>query len=137
FVNADTGQPITLAEHAERCHPGINSAIWRLLLLRNESMPLHYLTGDTGLYCNYWVMSKENFNEYMNWSYPLVRWCLVHPDGYCLSHPRAVAYLAERLFICWYCLRQKRIVRLGPVIQVGFRHTGAPAHNQPEQHKGG
>src|SRR5262249_50729223 len=65
FVEAPSGRPISIAEHRERFHPGITSFLWQLLLARNETLPLDYLTSNTGLFCNYWVMSKQNFDEFM------------------------------------------------------------------------
>ncbi len=123
FVDAANRRPVSLAEQGERYHPGITSCLWRLLLMRHETLPEAYLTGTTGLFANFWVMTKADFAAYMSWSYPLVRWCLDHPnDPFVRSHPRSLAYLVERLFICWYSLHNKRLGKAGPV-QV------APAEN--------
>jgi hypothetical protein len=121
FAEARTRRPITLAEQGERCHPGMTSALWRVLLLRGDPLPRNYVNRCDGLFCNYWAMSKANFADFMAWSFPLVQHCLAHPDAYCRSHPRAVAYLAERLFVCWYGLREKRLWNVGPLVEVFFQ----------------
>lgn len=118
FFDASSGRPISLAEQGERFHPGITSALWRLLLWRDEALPANYLLENSGLFCNYWVMSKSNFDEYMRWSWPLVQGFLEHPDSFSQSHARALAYLVERLFICWYGLRQKRLVNVGQTVRL-------------------
>jgi hypothetical protein len=70
-----------------------------MLRTPNETLPHNYLLGDTGLFCNYCVVSKGNFDEYMRWSYPPVRRALDHQGGHLRSLPRSPAYLVERLFI--------------------------------------
>jgi FkbM family methyltransferase len=116
FLDVQSKRPVTLAEQGERCHPGITSALWRLLHLNNETMPDHYLRGHSGLYCNYWLMSRENFGAYMSWSYPKVRWTLDHPDAFCASHPRSLSFLVERLFILWYLLKGKSLCNIGTMV---------------------
>lgn len=115
FLDARTGQPISLAEGSERSHLGIVSCLWKLLMLRDERMPIGFVSGAVGLFCNYWAMSRASFEQYMEWSFPLVRYCLTNPDAHVQSHPRSVGYLAERLFILWYMLREKRLMHVGQV----------------------
>jgi hypothetical protein len=62
--------------------------------------------------------ARPAFEKYMRWYRPLVRWSLNHSDWFTRSHPRALGYLAERLFICWYLLRHKRLFSLGPVARL-------------------
>lgn len=116
FFDGPTRRPISLAEEAERQHPGLNSSLWRMLIRGNEPMPNSYLVDNTGLFCNYWLMSRQNFNAYMEWSFPLVRWCLANPDNYMRAEPRAMAFLVERLFICWYGLKQKKAIQVGALV---------------------
>jgi FkbM family methyltransferase len=118
FTDAATGRPLTLAEQGERSHPGITSALWQLFLRCHEPMPVGYFTETSGLFCNYWVMGKLAFDEFMRWSWPLVRWALNHPDPFRLSHPRSLSYLAERLFICWYLSRHKRLLNVGTLVRL-------------------
>ena len=113
FFDADTRQPISLAEQGERCHPGITSSLWRLMLRGGVTFPNHYLHANEGLYCNYWAMSKRLFDDFMNWSCPLVQWALREPDAFVRSHPRSLSYVIERLFICWYALTEKKRVNIG------------------------
>jgi len=63
-------------------------------------------------------MGKPAFDAFMRWSWPLVRWALDHPDPFRLSHPRSLSYLAERLFICWYLLRHKRLLNVGTAVRL-------------------
>ncbi len=109
---------LMLAEQGERCHPGVNGALWRLLMLHNDLMPLNYLTATKGLFGNYWIMSRKNFNEWMEWSAPLIRYALECPDSFAEKTPRAVAYLVERLFICWYGIKGKKAIEVGPPMRV-------------------
>lgn len=113
--DALTGRPISMAEQGERFHPGLIACLYKLLMSRDETFPREYLVENTGLYCNYWVMSKAKFNEYMSWSYPLVRWCLDNYEPYIASHPRSVSVVVERLFICWCALRGQRLGHVGEV----------------------
>jgi FkbM family methyltransferase len=117
FMDARTNMPISMAEQGERAHPGVTLCLWRLLMMRGEPMPRNYLTTATGMFCNYWAMSKENFDAFMRWSYPLVNYCLRCPDEFVRSHPRSLSYLVERLFVCWYELHQKRCANVG-IVQV-------------------
>jgi FkbM family methyltransferase len=115
FVDAVSGRPLTMAEQGEWGHPGITMCLWHLLMTRNEPLPPHYLTGTSGgVYCNYWLMSRANFHTYMSWSYPLVVRCLEQPDEFIRCHRRSLAYLIERLFICWCDLSAKRVLHIAP-----------------------
>jgi FkbM family methyltransferase len=124
FFDAVSGRPLSMAEQGEWEHPGITMCIWRLLMAWNEPLPRDYMTGSCGgVYCNYWLMAREHFHEYMNWSYPLVRHCLDHPDDFIRSHPRAPAYLVERLFICWCELSRKKVLNVAPPVRVRYRNS--------------
>jgi FkbM family methyltransferase len=115
FVDMITGRPLTLFEESEWEHPGIMSCLLHLLMMHDQWLPPNYLTGTCGLYANYWAMSRADFEDFMRWSYPLVRYCLLYPDAFVASHPRSLAFLAERLYICWYGLRGKRILVVAPI----------------------
>jgi hypothetical protein len=135
YVELETSRKISLAEQGERHHPGITSCLYRLLLGHRQAMPEHYLLDNRGLYCNYWIMSRANFNSYMQWSMPLVTFCLSNPDPYVQSHPRSLSYLAERLFICWYALHKKRVWHEGGLRTLVYRaSSGAPQlDSQPDR----
>jgi hypothetical protein len=119
FQDAQTGRPVALAEQAERSHPGIVSFLYRLMLMRNERMPDSFLVSNAGLFANFWATSRANFNAFMEWSFPLVRWCLANPQQpYLQSHPKAIGYLIERLFILWYLMKGLRVTHAGPIIEM-------------------
>lgn len=133
FLDAISHQPISLAEQGERCHPGITSSLWRLLLRAGETLPEHYLQANQGLFCNYWVMSRANFDAFMHWSFPLVQWSLQEPDPYVQSQPRSLSYLVERLFICWYLLTHKRLLNCATtqtILSSNPWHTTAAAESR-------
>jgi hypothetical protein len=117
FFDGPSQQPVSVAWQGEVCHPGLSEMLNRILSLTNENIPRQYLNDNVGLFCNYWIMSKANFEEYMNWSYPLVQWALQH-NPYYTSDRRAVSYIAERLFIIWYMLKHKSLCNVGQVVRV-------------------
>jgi FkbM family methyltransferase len=84
-------------------------------------------------------MSKANFNEYMEWSYPLVQFCMTRPDSFIQSDPRSISYVVERLFVLWYALREKRITHVGPLAQIMYQNPflarGPAAAAQIDGHK--
>ena len=82
-------------------------------------MPENYLAGTKGLFCNYWIMSKENFNAYMEWSSPLFRYALEFPDAFIKETPRSLGVLAERLFILWYGIKKKRTMQVNRLESTG------------------
>jgi hypothetical protein len=119
FQDTQTGRPVTLAEQAERSHPGIVSFLYRLLLMRNERMPDAFLVANAGLFANFWAASRASFNAFMEWSFPLVRWCLANSQQpYLQSHPKAIGYVIERLFILWYLMKGLRVTHAGPIIEM-------------------
>lgn len=133
FYDVETRRRVSQAEHSERCHPGIMSSLWRLLLSRNETVPPAFLTDNLGLYCNYWIMAKAHFHDFMDWSYPMIQLGLEEPDAYIRSHPRSLAYLVERLFICWYMRSGKRLQVVGEVqrIATGNLHRRQAVSPEP------
>ncbi len=133
FYDQTTGRRLTTAEQAEWCHPGITMCLWRLLMARNETLPPNYLTGTSGgIYCSYWLMARAHFDEYMHWSYPLVRRCLDEPDAVIRSHPRSIGFVLERLFLCWCELTAKRVRNLArPVPGVCVNRFLSPRGEAP------
>lgn len=126
FFHVPSGRSMTLAEQGEYCHSGMTACLQALLGERGEALPASYRESNTGLFCNYWVMSRQSFNQLMLWSYPLVRRCLDQPQRISSSEPRFLAYLAERLFICWYGLTNKRLANVGQVVHFHYGHrTGS------------
>ena len=137
FIDSQSKRSVSMGEQTERVHPGLNGCMWKLLLMRNEAMPQPYLIANDGLYCNFWAMSKSNFDDYMRWSFPLVQWCLRNTrDLFVQSHPRSLSFLVERLFICWYLLRHKRVTHVGPLTTAAINNPYAMP-GILEEHPGG
>ena len=108
----ETGHPIHLEEQTEICHRGLTDYMREAMEACGEIVPKEWSQVSTGFFANYWVMRRDLFESYMNYSWPIVKWALdnikdsdfikkqaiygtVHPD-------KAVGYLMERLFIMWY-----------------------------------
>jgi len=127
LVNATSGNPGSIAEISETCHPGITAFLEQLLARTRTPLPAAYFEHDIGLFANYWIMSRENFDAFMRWSAPLVSWCLTQRESlaFLSTNPRSVGFVAERLFILWYLLLDKRLANLGPLETLPFRETGA------------
>ncbi len=125
--NATTGQPGSVAEISETCHPGITSFLIQLLDRFEIELPAAYFTEDVGLFANYWIASKGTFGRFMEWSYPLVAWCIEHrqTDDFLGRTPKSIGYTAERLFIVWYLLTGRDPANLGVLDLLDFRDTGA------------
>ncbi len=118
------------AAQAEKSHPGIMEFLEILADEFDFELPGRFFTDRYVLYANYWVMRKELFNRYMEWSWPKIKWCLDHRDDYdYLRNPtpapiksnlsssgrgKNVGYVMERLFIIWYMMLSLKIRRLGP-----------------------
>lgn len=64
-----------------------------------------------GIFSNYWLMSKENFNQFIEWSKPIVSWMVSNPKLYNTStgHYNTVGWIIERMFIYWYLTNNKTI----------------------------
>jgi hypothetical protein len=107
--------PITLAQSTEICHPGLNRFMSQALGEFDYSIPAEWFRSTSGFFANYWVMNKEQFEDFMSFSWPIVEWSLEnvkgtpfyknHHEGVTLTQNKAVAYFAERLFLIWYMLR--------------------------------
>lgn len=100
----------TVHQHAERCHPGITGVLSVLLRdVQYKRIPDRYFSSLTAPFSNYWAMPWTNFDEYMNWSWPLVytaidRWGFDQPFNLFPTkgtQDRSLAFLQERLFIIW------------------------------------
>lgn len=86
-------------------------------VLKFYSLPsVESVLGDVScaLYANYWIMSKDNFKEFMSWSYPLALWLLNNPRIYNphVGHFNDVGLIIERLFIYWYNVNQKINIKI-------------------------
>lgn len=118
------------AAQAEKSHPGIMEFLEILADEFGFEIPPRFFTDRYVSYANYWVMRKELFNRYMEWSWPKIKWCLEHRDDYAyLMNPnpapfesdlnsscqgKNVGYVMERLFIIWYMNSNLKMRKLGP-----------------------
>jgi len=108
---------ISLYEHTNKKHARMNS--WMEYLFKkyfDEELPKAYKQINCGCYANYWIINKENFHEFMQWSYPKVLKIveLSNSINYFAinNHYSHSGYLIERLFIIWYMKYQKTIFSL-------------------------
>ena len=119
-LDADKGKaggfPISLSAQAEACHPGINEFISTVFEQFDHVVPEAWASSDSGFFANYWAMSNKLFNEYMEFSWPMVKWSLENVQEFnffkeqpvfsTITNAKATGYFMERLFILWY-LRKK------------------------------
>ena len=124
------------AAQAERAHPGIMALLERMADLFDFEISNRFYTDSRVLYCNYWVMKKAYFNQYMEWSWPKVKWCLEHQSEDPFLNQRvpgdeqmaarngsevsgkAVGYVMERLFILWYMGNGLKPGAVGPLLYI-------------------
>jgi hypothetical protein len=59
-------------------------------------------------------MKKDNFNDFMNWSYPMTQYMIQNPKIYLTSkgHYNMAGFIIERLFIYWYAKNNKTIIKV-------------------------
>lgn len=122
---------LSLEKHTECCHPGLGNYIEQVLRLFGHEVPPEWRTLSSGFLCNYWVMSRALFDDYMEFSWPMVRWSLenVYTSDYyktqttygTVSRDKATGYLMERLFIFWYL--KKGIVPYNPFATIPLVHN--------------
>jgi hypothetical protein len=106
--------PVSLSQQAELCHPGINEYLGLLFAAFGETIPREYHLIREGGFCNYWVMGRRTFDEYMRWFAPKMTWCMAHSNlPYARASPKSLSYVLERLFIVWYLTTRKSIAFIG------------------------
>jgi len=96
---------MSLAEQATACHYGIMEYMQEIL--SDDDIRLFWQR-DEDFFAEYWIMSKQNFNKFMQWLYPFLKDGLnktkTHPY---LKSPQGIdtrsslGYVLERLFILW------------------------------------
>lgn len=95
-----------LAHQAEKYHSDIIYNLQLLLDHFNEQIPEIFFTKTLGCYANYWIMSKQNFVEFMNWSYPKVKKILELGKTIKYfeinNHHSNSGFIIERLFVIWH-----------------------------------
>jgi len=115
IINGATGKPATPEFLSESCHPGIMNYMALVMGKFGETIPNAFQVVNKELFANYWIMSLDNFNHYMAWSYPKIKWMLDHCDDYKYTkeHPKAIGYVMERLHIFWYRIFEKKLKNIG------------------------
>ncbi len=113
--------PISLKDHTDICHPGLSQYIEEVFQRFGHRVPDLWRTSPVGFFANYWVMKNCLFEDFMQFSWPMVKWSLeniVTTEYYesqhvygTVSNAKATGYFMEKLFILWYMMR--RIEPLG------------------------
>ncbi len=108
---------ISISDQAEKYQKDINCNIKMLFdNIFKESIPPTYYSEKCGCFGNYWIMSKNNFNSFMEWSYPKVSKILeLSKDIPYLSinkHHSNTGFIIERLFLIWYLKENKSLLPL-------------------------
>jgi hypothetical protein len=113
------------AAQAEANHPGIHRFTQDVLSHFGMDIPASYSRSPFAPFANYWVMSRERFTQFMQWSWPIVKHAMTLDHSY-LSMPsplgardnkrRAVGYFMERMFVLWTHFETLRPVVVGPII---------------------
>ena len=107
----------TISEQAEIHHRNINKHI-KILFdnIFKENIDSSFYSDNCGCFANYWIMSKDNFNHFMEWSYPKVLTILdlskTEPYFALGKHLSNSGFIIERLFIIWYMIYHKAIFSL-------------------------
>jgi hypothetical protein len=129
-ANVRIGSLHGAAAQAEMSSPGLHRFITDVLRNFGSRAPESYSNSPLVPYANYWVMPRERFDDFMNWSWPMVEFALSSDHPYLTAEStikatdnkqRAVGYFMERLFVIWTLLRQLRPVVVGPVFDPGGR----------------
>jgi hypothetical protein len=92
------------AAQLEFFHPGGFHYLQLQLANHGLEIPARFYSDRSALFASYWAMSKALFIDFMGFSWPIVRSCLNKREDsdYSKSHPKAVGYIVERLFLIWY-----------------------------------
>mgnify|MGYP003652133884 CR=1 FL=1 len=115
LLDTFTQEDVTPAFLSECCHPGIMNYAQTVMEQFQEKIPKSFSETSIELFANYWIMSVENFNLYMEWSFPKIKWMLDNCDefDYTKKHPKAIGYVMERLHIFWYRINNKKTKNIG------------------------
>ena len=107
---------IGAAAQLELAHPGGFAYLTTALRENGHAIPARFSTDTWVLYANYWAMKKSLFRDFMEFSWPVLQWCLRTQKDHAFvhTHDRSIGYIMERLFIVWYMTRGEIPHRLGP-----------------------
>ncbi len=97
------------AAQAETASPLLHRFTVDVLKHFGISVPSAYFVGDRVPFANYWALSRQTFERYMTWSWPIIAHALALEHPYKQTTPimkgidqrKAVGYFAERLFAIW------------------------------------
>jgi hypothetical protein len=106
--------PVTIAAHADGCHPGLMGFMNRMFHDLRLGDPEAYHRTQVGIFASYWAVRKTDFAQYMHWFYPAIEYCLrrLPSDPYLQSNPKAASVGLERLFMAWCWQNGKRVLDL-------------------------
>lgn len=114
-IKNKVGMPMSLKSQAEVCHPGLNEFTEMVFLKFKVPFPPEWSTKSSGFFANYWVMKNPLFQDFMQFSWPMVEWAMLNiknteyyktQNSYGTVTPeKCVGYFLERLFIFWYLVR--------------------------------
>ena len=128
------GKDISLAKQAEACHPGITQFIADIYAHFGDFIPEDWNHICQGIFANYWAMHKDDFYNFMAYSWPRVEYAisLLPSHSYTntkisrgrVTSQKALGYFVERLFILWYLKTGKEIVNIGRTLTIYNRVRG-------------
>jgi hypothetical protein len=109
------GYPLPMALQAEAAHPGINSYLRSSMQELGHEIPKAWYLNNVCILGNYWILTKNNFINFMDFSWPLVEKALLdfknkshhyftNKMNFGCDSSKAVGYYMERLFILW-CIK--------------------------------
>lgn len=100
-----------LFDQAEYFHPGLMNMMDKVLNEFGYSDIIQiFKSTECGIYANYWLMSKDNFNTFMEWSFPIVKYMVKNAGcNASMGHYNSIGFAVERMFIYWYMSNNKTI----------------------------
>lgn len=122
---------------SENSHPGIMAFLKHMLNQFDCIIPSEYWNREADFFANYWIMSKKDFDAFMEWSWPMIAWGIANIENYTFTqkNEKALGFVAERLFIFWYHLHNKKIKNIGPEIVFNVYHASSPIEKLTKQLK--
>lgn len=111
------------AAQAEISSPLLHRFTVDVLARFDVKVPAAYFIGAAVPLANYWAMRRDDFDAYMQWSWPIIQWALAldHPFKHqspvlaSIDQRKAVGYFAERLFAIWAMREGLQMAVLGEV----------------------
>jgi len=113
------------AAQAELSSPRLHAFTNDVLRPFGITIPAAYFDGTEIPFANYWAMSREKFDDFMAWSWPVIQHAMLIDHPYKvhvhqlnrLDHKgKSIGYFMERLFVIWTKLRRLKTAVVGPVV---------------------